>query len=45
MDWTKAPYIFVADVQLGLHVDPLIIGAIGAVFDLDSVACNWIPSP
>ena len=35
------PYTFVADVQLGLHMGPLTIGA-GAVSD--SVACDWIPS-
>ena len=34
--------IFVADVQLGLHVDPLTIGAEPAVH---SVACHWIPFP
>ena len=34
------PYIFVADVQLGLHMGPLTSGA-GAVSDLDTVACLW----
>lgn len=31
-------------MQHGLHVDPLTIG-IGALPDLDSVNCLWIPSP
>ena len=35
-----APCTFVADVQLGLHVCLLTIGA-GAV----SIACHWLPFP
>ena len=42
MGWTQAPYTYVTDVQLGLHVGPLTAGT-GAVSD--SVACLWIPFP
>ena len=39
---TQAPYTFVADVQLDLHVIPLTIRAM-AVFD--SAPCLWSPFP
>ena len=31
MGWRYAPYIYVADVQLGLHVGPLTIGVGGCL--------------
>ena len=30
MEWTQAPYAYVTDMQLGLHMGPLTIGT-GAV--------------
>ena len=41
MDWIKAPYTFVADAQLGLHVGPLAI-EVEVVYDS---TCYWIPFP
>jgi hypothetical protein len=38
----RGPYTFVANVQLGVHVDPLSIGARGVS---DSVFCHSIPFP
>ena len=38
MDWNLAPYIYVVDVQFGLHVGPWLTRE-GTVSDLDSVVC------
>ena len=42
MQWLELcpHYIFVADVQLGLHVGLLTIG-----LEAHSLACQWIPLP
>ena len=44
MDWTWPSYTYIADVQLGLHMQSITIRA-ESVSDSDSVACLWIPFP